>query len=120
MNGERLIKIAGFTALAVGAFELSNSAFTKKVKKEIHERDGYKCVVCGATDCLNAAHIDHNKDNAKRYNDPSNGRTLCEEDHLRDHLNRAGKNGLTDKENQFAIEMLLTKISRRDHVEHED
>lgn len=96
-------------ALVLGAAALSTGAFTRKARQQILERDKFKCVICGSTEHLEAAHIWHDKLNPQ-YNDTSNGRTLCTEDHLKDHINRHGRNGLTKKGNEKAIELIKQRL----------
>lgn len=97
-------------AAVVGATVLATGAFTRPVRQQIIERDGGKCVICGSTSHLEAAHIDHNKANP-RYNDTSNGRVLCVDDHLKDHVNRHGRNGLPKSQNEWAIKRLLERVT---------
>lgn len=89
---------------------LSQFAFTSRVRKQIFKRDGGRCVVCGSTEHLQAAHIDHNRDNPN-YNNPKNGRMLCIADHLLDHIDRAGRNGLLPHQNDWAISMLKRQLN---------
>lgn len=88
---------------------VSQGAFSRRSRRQILERDGYACKVCGATDCLEAAHINHSRD-YKNYDDPSNGYTLCTEHHLEDHINRHGRNGLTKRQNNWAINMIMKRL----------
>ena len=83
-------------------------AFSFKVRREIRDRDGNKSVWSGATEHLEVAHISHDKKKSN-YNDPSNGRTLTTLEHLVDHLNRDGRNGLTGEQNSWAIMRLLER-----------
>lgn len=85
---------------------LLNSAFSWKSKQIIKQRDGNKSAVSGKTGLLHAAHIDHDKSKTK-YDDPSNGRLLTVEEHLNDHINRAGRNGLSESANNWAITQLM-------------
>lgn len=94
---------------------LSQFAFTANVRRQIMERDGYRCTVCGSTTHLEAAHIDHNRDNP-HYNSPENGRVLDSYCHLIDHIERAGHNGLLPRHNEWAIEQL----ARRAYVTPEE
>lgn len=96
-------------SVLIGLVGLSFGAFTTSVRYQILERDNYRCRVCGATDHLEAAHIDHNKD-SYNYNSPSNGKTLCSKHHLADHINRHGSNGLTKRQNEWAIEQLRNRL----------
>lgn len=82
---------------------LSQFAFSKGVRRQILERDGYRCVVCGGTDHLEAAHKDHNRDNPK-YNTAENGFTADPYCHMIDHIDRAGQNGLIERHNEYAIQ----------------
>jgi hypothetical protein len=88
---------------------LINSAFSFKTKQKIKQRDGHKSVWSGETENLEAAHISHNKANP-HYDHPSNGRILTTEEHLLDHINRAGRNGLTISQNNWAIKMLKKRL----------
>jgi hypothetical protein len=101
-----LINIFGIGLLLI----LANSAFSWKTKQAIKQRDGGQSVLSGKTENLHAAHIDHNKNNP-RYDDASNGRLLTAEEHLKDHINRAGRNGLTVEQNNWAISMLMKLLS---------
>lgn len=87
---------------------LSQFAFSSGVRRQILERDGYRCTVCGSTDHLEAAHINHNRD-YPGYNSPDNGVTLDPYCHLIDHIERAGQNGLILRHNEWAIEKLAQR-----------
>ena len=97
------------SASTLGLIAVALSAFSKKSKHEIHERDGYVCVSCGSSFPLEASHIDHDR-NSPLYNDPDNGETLCPSCHLQDHIDRAGDNGLSKAANDWAIEQLRKRI----------
>lgn len=58
---------------------------------------------------LECAHWDHSPKNP-RYNHPSNGRLLTLSEHLRDHIQREGNNGLSIKDNQRAIATLRKRL----------
>ncbi len=90
-----------FGLLSVALF----SAFSSDVRRHILQRDGYRCVICGAQGYLEASHIDHDK-SKPRYNDPSNGRAMCPHCHWKDHVNRAGRNGLPKHQNDWAIKKI--------------
>ena len=88
---------------------ISFLAFSEKTRRIIYERDR-SCRMCGGVEHLSAAHINHSKENPL-YDDPSNGRLLDGACHLLDHINRAGRNGLTKSQNDYAIRMLILRIS---------
>lgn len=90
------------TTIAMIAFGM---AFSRQTRQKILERDGHRSVLSGATENLHVAHIDHSKSNP-RYDDASNGRTLTVYEHLQDHVNREGRNGLTKAQNDWAITQL--------------
>ena len=100
--------IFAVTAIIGGIYLLSNLAFSRKVRKEIYERD-VTCRVCGGVGHLESAHISHDK-TKDNYNDPSNGRLLCLPDHLADHINREGRNGLSIANNRWAIATMINKL----------
>lgn len=54
-------------------------------KMAVHERDGYKCVLCGAEDILHAHHIKPGSKYAELRYDVDNGETLCAECHRKEH-----------------------------------
>ena len=62
-----------------------NSDIYKQWRKDVYERDGYKCQVCGARKDLQAHHIEHWKNNKNLRYDVNNGITLCRECHLKAH-----------------------------------
>lgn len=90
----------------VGFFLISTLAFSKKTKEEIWKRDKGKSVISGEGSPLHVAHISHDKSKSN-YDSPSNGRLLTPKEHLTiDHINRAGRNGLSENHNNYAIRML--------------
>ena len=96
-------------AMLGGAVALSQFCFDWDTRRKILDRDHHRCVKCGATDHLEAAHISHDK-SRKDYNSPSNGRVLCLEHHLQDHKQREGYNGLTRAGNHWAIAMMVKRL----------
>lgn len=108
-NGLNLSPLFLWAGLAATGILLSQFAFSKKSRQAILERDGYQCVETGRTDNLHASHIDHNRDNPD-YDNPNNGRTLNIIAHLRDHILRVGQNGLTQEQNDWAINKLEERI----------
>ena len=73
---------------AVVLSEISKSAFSSGVRKEIGRRDNWTCQVTGrkAKDgwLLDAAHYNHTR--GRNYNTPGNGRMLCRSAHLQEHI----------------------------------
>lgn len=108
---ERLRNIAIAATTAFVAYELSNSAFSFKSRKQIVERDGGVCTVCGATDHLEASHKNHTRN--RNYDKPENGELLCDIHHLADHIKRNGQNGLPPKANAWAINQIEKRV--REH-----
>ena len=88
-------------------------AFSRGVARRIKERAGWECEEADNT-CiggLEASHINHNR-KYKDYNHPDNGKALCSGHHLDDHINRAGQNGLTKKQNKWAINSLRARVNK--------
>ena len=79
--------------------------FSLPVKRKIWQRDGGQSVWSGRTDNLEVAHIDHSKTNVN-YDSESNGRLLTVDEHLQDHINREGRNGLPKYQNDWAVKQL--------------
>jgi hypothetical protein len=55
-------------------------------KRAVHERDGYKCQMCGANTSLHAHHIKSRAEYPDIQFDVSNGTTLCNKCHKSVHL----------------------------------
>lgn len=100
------MSILGIGLLSV----ITTGAFSWKSKQIIKQRDKNKSAFSGKEGQLHAAHIDHTKND--RYDDPSNGRLLTVEEHLADHINRAGRNGLSIEANNWAIQQLLKLLEK--------
>lgn len=60
-------------------------------KKNVHERDIYKCQVCGANTNLHAHHIKPREKYPELQFDISNGITLCHKCHAKEHPNKSNK-----------------------------
>lgn len=58
---------------------------SKEWSKAVRERDGHKCVECGATGRLHAHHVKSWKGNEALRFDVSNGKTLCPPCHQKVH-----------------------------------
>ena len=86
-------RIEKFTATAATAamFVLPFIAFTTEVRKFIGKRDKWTCQNCGRRFrdgwMVQAAHYNHDRQSVE-YNNPDNGRILCLECHLREHLEK--------------------------------
>lgn len=95
-----------------GLFLISEFAFSKGTRKEMHKRDGYACVICGSTSGCNCAHINHSKSNP-RYDSVTNGRVLCDEHHYLDQYNRHGTEnlGLNNAQNKWALATIWSKLT---------
>ncbi len=78
------------------------SAFSKKTRSIIRDRDGGRSVESGLTDHLEAAHWSHDRSRSD-YDSPDNGRLLTTAEHFWDHVDRQGENGLSKESNDWAI-----------------
>lgn len=108
MIKEGLQLLADNPEIATLAMVAFGMAFSMPIKRKIWQRDGGQSVWSGRTDNLQVAHIDHSKANPN-YNSESNGRLLTVDEHLKDHVNREGRNGLPVHQNQWAIKRLKEK-----------
>lgn len=95
-----------------GIFLLSQFAFSKNVRKQIYNRDQGKSRWSDEPG-EEAAHILHNRDNPN-YNTPENGRMLTKREHYLDHINRAGRNGLTIPGNNAALRLIWRRLSLKE------
>lgn len=90
-------------------------AFSRAVRNIIMRRDGYKSVLSGETENLEAAHLNHDR-NYPKYNEPSNGRMLTRREHYIDHLNRHGRNGLTKDGNRGALNLIWKRMTASEKI----
>jgi len=98
---------------------IMGAAFSSGVRQQILRRDGYKCVICGSTEHLEACHTIHDRSHPN-YNDPEWGETRCSLHHLQQHIEEEGQNGLTKAGNDWAIDKLLQRVSKwysRDEID---
>ena len=110
MKNKEKISLAPISLATMGLFFISLGAFSRKVRREIFERDGGKSVISGETENLEAAHINHDK-KSPDYNKAHNGRMLTTAEHLQiDHIDRAGRNGLPENHNNYAVDMLKKRL----------
>lgn len=96
------------------AIEPAEFAFSKKTRGIIYQRDHGKSVISGSDVNIEAAHISHDK-KLPNYDSPSNGRLLTAVEHLVDHKVRAGRNGLAENHNNWAIKMIQKKLFGKYH-----
>lgn len=89
-------------------------AFGRKTRGIIYKRDQGKSVISGSDVDLQAAHISHDK-SLPNYDSPSNGRLLTPIEHLTDHITRAGRNGLPEHQNNWAIKTIKKKLFGKYH-----
>lgn len=111
LDHQTLIELGVFSVSIISLIELSRFAFSRGSREEVLRRADYCCEDCGASYTntpLEAAHIDHSRDNPE-YDNPDNGRALCVLDHLKDHIQRAGSNGLSNRHNNWAIKSLIER-----------
>jgi len=110
-EGHKPSELLSTLAVIGGLLLLSEFAFSKGVRKQILDRDKHKSVWSGKTENLEAAHISHNKADPK-YNTAENGRMLTTGEHLQDHINRAGTEGLglSNYGNDWAINMIWRRF----------
>lgn len=101
-------------ALLIAGFLLT-TAFSHDVREQILERDGEKCTKCGSEHYLQAAHTNHDKRKSD-YDNPEQGKTLCRRCHYIDHQERAGANGLTKHENDWALKIMWDSMSKREQA----
>lgn len=101
-------------ALATGVV-LSQFAFSRGVRQQILERDGYRCTRCGGTDHLEAAHYPtHKRDSG--YDTVERGITLDSRCHYIDHVRNHGKNGLSKRQNSWSINKIWERLSEEDRI----
>lgn len=120
-RGVFLITVRGkeilLSVAALGiATEAARWAFSARTKRQIVSRatdpeDGIaKSEVSGRYDePLQAAHINHSRSSGY-YDNPDNGVLMTVSEHLIDHIQREGKNGLTKSGNRLAIHLLKEQI----------
>lgn len=106
----------GVVALGI-AVELSNYAFSLQSRNKIRDRARSKLGYVGSEvsgvpeweEHMEAAHIDHSRDNPD-YDNPENGVLMTVAEHLVDHIEREGRNGLSRRHNLEAIQSLKQRV----------
>ncbi len=98
--------------LSFGLIAVALLAFSKKVRREIGFRDGWKDVDTGESFfdgfMVHASHYFHDKKRAD-YDTAENGRMQTVANHLKyhvDHIGNAAKIGLSEASNNKAVEFL--------------
>ncbi len=108
-------KVIKGVAIGYGGYLVARSAFSHRSREAIRERDQWTCKEhgedCNSVGILEAAHINHDK-SYHNYDHPSNGRLLCTEAHLDDHINRHGRNGLPEHQNAWAIDTIKKRLAK--------
>ena len=82
-----------------------NSSALKTWRREVYERDGYKCQVCGATreeTDIEAHHLENFADNQDKRLDVNNGVTLCVKHHKLFHQIYGYHNTTPEQYQEFA------------------
>ncbi len=77
-------------------------------RKAVKERDGKKCVICGAKEKLVVHHLESFKDNESLRYEVSNGVTLCRDCHIEFHCTWMGhyRNICTEKDfNEYILQI---------------
>ena len=108
-NQTPIVKIA---LIAAASYCIATSSFSRSVREFIWSRDRGKCQECDGHNCtskLECAHYDHDRRNPD-YDNPDNGRLLCTGQHLVDHREGAGDNGLSLRDNEHAIKSLKKRV----------
>lgn len=101
-------------------YELSNGAFSRKVRKWIKNRAGGRSELSGRREKrMQCSHDDHDKKSSK-YNCRDTGTYLCLSEHYvyhESHQGEAEKIGLTEEENNSAIGGLRGQLEKDYGVE---
>lgn len=98
--------------IAIALLAISFGSFSPRTRREIMKRDRYTCINCGKRCDLEAAHFNHNKKRPD-YDSASNGRALCIDCHLLDHVQNEDRNGLTRHQNRWAINRIKERIAKK-------
>lgn len=90
------------------------TSFSDRVRKLIKQRDrSCQWPLEGDDDMhvgyLEAAHYDHSRSNP-RYDTPENGQLLCTKHHQAQHIANAGHNGLTESQNNWAVDAIGKRL----------
>jgi hypothetical protein len=109
----KLETLGGYAAVTWLLSIIATGAFSDTVREAILKRDRYRSVESGARQHLEAAHIDHNKKNPN-YDTVENGVTLTRREHYKDHVKRAGENGLHRGHNEWALRSIWNRLSDHD------
>jgi thymidylate synthase ThyX len=86
--------------------------WTREHAARVHERNGYRCVVCGGDDRLHAHHVDPVWHNSERARDIDNLTSLCSGCHTRIHSANLELAFLESHESGEALERFRTELAR--------
>lgn len=115
MEKERRITQALSLLSLIGVAYFSLIAFSEGTRKEVGRNNRWTCERCGRKFSegwvIHICHYDHDKNNPK-YDSPENGWCGCVQCHLRSHIEEAGRNGLNQSQNNWAIHELETTQPR--------
>ena len=108
--------------LLVATGFIATTAFTKKSRKAMIQRDGGCTEEGDHVGYLEASHDHHSRANVDGvpYNDIRRGKILCSLHHLIQHLGligRAREAGLSEKGNDWAIDRLQERVDSFDEYE---
>ena len=108
---EVVLNLTSAAALGLLVFGAFSRATREKIWARSTKRFGTpKSEMSGRDDePLECAHYDHDQSKPS-YDTESNGRLLTLSEHLWDHINRAGRNGLTREENDWAIREIARRL----------
>jgi hypothetical protein len=89
--------IKKFRAEAILKTRGKGLGFSREVKKQALERDGYRCVICGSKEALSTDHKKELWESEEKDNSLENAQTLCRKCNMKKHHRvRRGKNWLQD------------------------
>lgn len=125
MHKERLETLISSASTLLLALTLLSS-FSRRTRSEIKQRAGYECEECKKAGKhkpsrfheLECSHINHQR--GPKYDKPETGTLLCKPHHYVWHLLHEGKAyeiGLSEENNEFAINTIWTKMSEGERKE---
>lgn len=122
----RLETLASIGVTLLIAHEVGRLAFSRQTKDEIKQRarqehDGRLLSEISHTNGvpMECAHINHSR-SYPEYDSPENGFYCTIYEHLQDHINREGQNGLSIPDNRRAIRSLEHRVKVWEQVKNLD